>query len=123
VTWQAIRLELHRTYDFPNGSAGRAYLLRLPLDPGGSIDETAMRESPERATMRRFWPNEPDCSGHVRCDGDRCICITAGDDCRCAIVSEFRREAFKEGAVVIFTGRDGTRLPFRVAKMRMLKGH
>ena len=123
MTWQSVRLELDRTQDFPSGSAVRAYLLRLPVDAEGRIDEAAMSRAPERATMRRFWPNEPDCSGYVRCVGDRCLCVTAGDDCACSVVSEFERGAITEGGLVIFTDRDGTRWPFRVAKMRMLKGH
>lgn len=96
--------------------------MRLPLDADGRIDEAAIRQVPERATMRRSWPNEPDCNGRVRCEGDRCICVTCSSDCECSVVSEFGRDAIREGAVLMFTVPDGTRWPFRVAKMRMLKG-
>jgi hypothetical protein len=43
MTWKSIRLELARTKEFPEGSASRAYLLRLPLDDRGRIYESALR--------------------------------------------------------------------------------
>src|SRR5690606_1529686 len=63
--WKTIRLELARTPEFPRGSASRAHLLRLPVNDQGVIDEEALRAAPGRATVRRFWPNEPDMAGHV----------------------------------------------------------
>ena len=39
MNWKTIRLELAATREFPTGSAGRAFLLRLPLRDDGSIDE------------------------------------------------------------------------------------
>lgn len=65
MTWKAVRLELGRTEDFPNGSAGRAYLMRVPIDPSGMIDEVAVNDSPHQATVRRYWPNQPDRAGHL----------------------------------------------------------
>src|SRR3546814_9571358 len=63
MSWTTIRLELARTPAFPNGSAARSYVLRLPLGSGGLIDEREYRIHPELATARRFWPNEPDRHG------------------------------------------------------------
>lgn len=65
MTWTTIRLELARTPAFPNGSAARSYVMRLPLGPDGRIDEQEYRHHPEYATVRRFWPNEPDRHGHL----------------------------------------------------------
>lgn len=120
VTWQSIRLELDRTSDFPNGSAGRAYLLRLPLDAHGSIDEKAILLAPERATMRRFWPNEPDCGGHVRRDGDHWALVSDANGKSASIISEFAPGAIHEGGLLRIRERSGEALPFRVAKMRPL---
>lgn len=63
--WSIIRLELAPTSGFPGGSAARSYLLRLPLTGDGLIDEAACASQPNKATVRRFWPNEPDQSGSI----------------------------------------------------------
>ena len=116
MTWQSIRLELDRTREFPKGSAGRAYLLRLPLDAEGAIDEAAMRVAPERATMRRFWPNEPDRRGHVRRSGDHWALVSDAAERNASVISEIAPGAIREGALVEVRERGGETLPFRVAK-------
>src|SRR5687768_5243245 len=68
--WKLIRLELDPTPEFPAGSASRAYMLRLPLQDDGLIDATAMAASPAMASVRRFWPNEPDQQGYLIRKGD-----------------------------------------------------
>src|SRR5690606_15088005 len=65
MNWKSIQLELARTKEFPDGSASRAYLLHLPLKDDGTIDEGALSGSPERAIVRRSWPDEPDASGYI----------------------------------------------------------
>lgn len=63
--WRIVKLELASTEGFPNGSPGRSYLLRLPLDDDSRIDESIRAELPDHATVRRFWPDEPDRSGYI----------------------------------------------------------
>ena len=116
MTWQSIRLELDRTSEFPKGSAGRAYLLRLPLDAEGVIDERAIRAAPQRATMRRFWPNEPDCSGHICRNGDCWAFVCEGRERRGVVISEIALGPIREGVLVEVRERSGETLPFRVAK-------
>lgn len=118
MTWQSIRLELDRTRDFPNGSAGRAYLLRLPLRNDGSIDEAAILRAPEHATMRRLWASEADLSGHVRRIGNRWALVSAGGEKGESIISEFDPATIREGGLLRMTERCGLNLPFRVAKVR-----
>lgn len=65
MNWTTIRLELARTPRFPNGSAAHSYMLRLPLDSQGLVDAEAFRVNPELATVRRFWPGEPDQQGYI----------------------------------------------------------
>lgn len=65
INWKNVRLELAGVPEFPQGSASRAYMLHLPLQLDGMIDEEAFRENPGIAGFRRFWPNEPDRSGLV----------------------------------------------------------
>ena len=68
--WTLVRLELGNCSNFPKGSASRAYVLRVPLGEGGVIDEAAVAAWPARATVRRFWPNEPDRHGYLFRDGE-----------------------------------------------------
>ncbi|HXG80923.1 MAG TPA: hypothetical protein VNJ05_03895, partial [Sphingomicrobium sp.] len=65
MTWKMIRLELASSWQFPRGSAGRSYLIRLPLTDDGVIDRAALESQPDRATVRRYWPNQADMVGHL----------------------------------------------------------
>lgn len=115
MSWHTIRLELAGTREFPTGSAGRAFLLRLPLREDGSIDEAEVVERPARATVRRFWGSEPDASGRiVRC--------ARGWECRCEQQGKvrafcLRSQSLTLGAQVTMTCPEGRQLPFRVASM------
>lgn len=110
MTWTMIRLELARTPAFPNGSAARSYVMRLPLGADGRIDEWEYRHHPEYATVRRFWPNEPDRDGHLlRMEDGWALSQAAGGAC-------FRLEAqaIRSGSHLTLTEPDGARLPFEV---------
>lgn len=65
MTWKVIRLELASNWQFPRGSAGRSYLIRLPLEEDGAIDSATLKSQPIRATVRRYWPNQADMVGHL----------------------------------------------------------
>ena len=120
MNWKSIRLELARTRDFPDGSASRAYLLRLPLDESGLIDEQALRSSPALATVHRFWPNERDRSGYVvRTPKGWAMSYEPGeqDD---ETVFHLETHPLRLGEYVTLTEPDGTRLPFRVASLKQI---
>ena len=119
MNWKAIRLELGRTRDFPNGSASRAYLLRLPLSPEGTIDEQALRELPEQATVRRLWPSEPDLSGHLTRVGEKWAFVASRSGGERTVISEMDPLPINEGAMLMLRER-GKELPFRVARLRAL---
>jgi hypothetical protein len=109
-----IRLELARTPAFPNGSAARSYVLRLPLGEGGLIDEQAFRNHPELATARRFWPNEPDRHGTLLHTGEGwALSYEPGeeDDER---IFRLDAHAILPGGYLTLTDPDGERLPFVV---------
>ncbi|MFC3440559.1 hypothetical protein ACFOKF_04965 [Sphingobium rhizovicinum] len=110
MTWTTIRLELARTPAFPNGSAARSYVLRLPLEPDGRIDEQEYRHHPEYATVRRFWPNEPDRHGHLLRTAEGWACSYPPDQ------APFRLETaeIRSGSRLILTQADGENLPFEV---------
>jgi hypothetical protein len=116
MNWKSIRLELGRTPDFPQGSASRAYLLRLPLGPDGNIDEQAVGQLPEQATVRRMWPSQPDLSGHLIRLGERWAFLAGRNGKGSVVVSEIDPEPISEGALLTLR-ENGEALPFRVAKL------
>ena len=119
MNWKTIRLELGRTSEFPRGSPSRCYLLRLPLHPSGLIDGEALRASPGRATVSRFWPSQPDMFGHVL-KGSKGWAFTyiptRGDE------TTFWPEAhsIRVGEHITLLELDGQRLPFRVTSLSEL---
>ena len=119
MQWKSIRLELGRTHDFPNGSASRAYLMRLPLFADGTIDEQAIIGKPEQATVRRMWPSEPDVSGHLVRQGSSWAFLTGRSGASRSIYSELNPVPISEGAMLTMREK-GQELPFRVAKLRDL---
>ena len=120
MNWKSIRLELARTPDFPEGSASRAYLLHLPLREDGLIDETSFREAPASATVRRFWPSEPDMAGYViRARGGWAFSYEPGEeDDEC--IFHLETHPIRPGEYITLTEPDGRRLPFRVASLKRL---
>lgn len=120
MNWKSIRLELARTPDFPQGSPSRAYLLRLPLDEQGMIDEQALGLAPAMATVHRFWPNERDRTGYmIRTAAGWAMSYEPGeaDD---ETVFHLETHPIRLGEYVTLTEPDGQRLPFRVASVKQL---
>lgn len=121
MNWRTIRLELAGTPEFPAGSVGRALLLRLPLQNDGSIDEAEVAKRPSRATMRRFWASEPDCSGRVTRRDD-------GWDVRCTERHDERfhfympNQPILPGGKLVMATPDGTQMTFRVSDITRLAG-
>ena len=114
-SWKSIRLELDRTRDFPTGSVGRAFLLRVPLDDDGRIDETAFRNSPHRATIRRHWSSEPDESGHLERLEDGWAMRSNGKADR---MLKLNGQALRLGERIVLVDSTGAALPFRIASIR-----
>ena len=114
--WNIVRLELARTPEFPAGSASRAYMLRLPLQNDGRIDEKAIAANPGMASVRRFWPNEADQQGYVLRKGNGwafSYAIGEDDD---EDVYHLESHPIRLGEYVTLTEPDGERLPFRVVR-------
>jgi len=120
MNWKTIRLELARTKDFPEGSASRAFLLRLPIDDDGMIDEAALRQLPAQATVRRFWPNEPDLSGYlIRTPRGWAFSYRVGEEDD-ETIFHLETHPLRIGEYITLTEPDGRKLPFRVASVREL---
>lgn len=114
--WNLIRLELARSSEFPEGSASRAYMLRAPLDAAGLIDERALARRPAVATVRRFWPNEPDQTGHLIRNGKDWLFSYEMGDQNDDEVYHLEAHPLRVGEYVTVTEPDGDRLPFRVVR-------
>lgn len=130
MNWQVIRLELASSREFPRGSAGRSYLIRLPLTDAGAIDTTVLQAQPARATVRRFWPNEADMLGYlentpqglaIRFEVNGAAKLNGGSAPNGRSDQKqfkFAADAIGVGEQVLLTEPDGRELPFRIASLQ-----
>jgi len=114
--WNLVRLELARTPEYPEGSASRAYMLRVPLDAAGLIDEAALAKRPAMATVRRFWPNEADQTGHLLRNGKGWVFSYEIGDEDDEKLYHLEAHPLRIGEYVTITEPDGARYPFRVVR-------
>ena len=114
--WHIIKLELARTDEFPTGSPSRAYLIRLPLDAGGMIDEAARAGDNARATVRRFWPNEPDQFGYVQKSKNGWVFSYAVGEVDDENFSQLENQPIRAGEYLTLTEANGTHYPFHVVR-------
>lgn len=113
---RAIRLELGPTTGFPQGSPSRAYVLRVPIRPDGFVDAAACKNAPNRATVRRYWANEPDRSGCVEPMGTGWFLRFR--DGRWDGTCNMEDVALKLGATVAIAEHGKDALPFRVVSIQ-----
>lgn len=117
MIWKTIRLELASTNEFPRGSAGRAFLLNVPIDESGHIDRVAIERNPTQATVRRFWASEPDSFGTIEPSENNWTL-------RCGHGNSHEARFLLDAAPLNLNSQvnvlspDGTPLPFRVASVR-----
>ena len=114
MSWKFIRLELASTGEFPAGSVGRAYLIRLPLDDRDHVDTVALDSTPHRATFRRHWSAEPDEHGQITQHGQQ---LQMGFNGSTRILRIDDRPV-RLGEQVSVEDDDGAILPFRIASIR-----
>jgi hypothetical protein len=120
MSWNTIRLELACAPQFPHGSPHRCYLLYLPLEPGGLIDEEMVRASPRRATVRRFWPSQPDMRGYVMKTQDGWAFSYEAQETGDEAMFHLDTQPIRVGECITLTEPDGERLPFRVTNVQSL---
>lgn len=117
MNWNNIRLELADAIRFPHGSPHRCYLLHLPLTENGFIDDQSVCSAPKRATVRRFWPSQPDMRGYV-------VKTAGGWEFRyeshknAEIVFQLGTHPIRIGECITVTELDGERLPYRVTDVQ-----
>jgi hypothetical protein len=117
MKWRVIRLELASNGEFPRGSAGRAYLLRLPLDDDGSIDAELLKAEPDRAVVRRYWANEADLIGHMIATSSGLAIRYEANERVDGRLFEFDADSIHAGEEVRLTDVDGRSRHFRVASL------
>jgi hypothetical protein len=117
MKWRVIRLELASNGEFPRGSAGRAYLLRLPLDDDGSIDAELLKAEPDRAVVRRYWANEADLIGHMIATSSGLAIRYEANERVDGRLFEFDADSIHAGEEVTLTDVDGRSRHFRVASL------
>lgn len=118
MNWKTIRLELASTEEFPQGSASRALLVRVPLDEQGAIDIAAVERNPTQATVRRFWASEPDQYGLVESvDGGWILRYPRANG---RSVMRLGSEPLRLNHRLTIEDAHGRQLPFRVAAIQNL---
>jgi len=128
MNWKVIRLELASSWEFPRGSAGRSYLIRLPLSDDGVIDADTLESQPSRATVRRHWPNQADMLGYLvrtqmgfairyEANGAESNGRIAGNGSKDEQLLQFGADAIRLGEQIFLTEPDGSRLRFRIANL------
>lgn len=115
--WKIVRLELARTPEFPDGSPSRAFLLRLPLFADGLIDEAEVARKPAMATVKRFWPNQPDQQGYVVRAGSHWAFSYAIGDEDDEDLFHLEAHPLRQGDYLTLTEPNGDALPFRVTSV------
>lgn len=114
MKWSTIRLELAWGSQFPQGSPHRYYLLYVPLKTDGLLDEDLVRATPMRATMRRFWPSQPDRRGHVIKTPEGWAFAYEPRSGGNEMLFRVDVTPLRVGECITLTEPDGERLPFRV---------
>lgn len=114
MNWNNIRLELACASQFPHGSPHRCYLLHVPLEAGGLIDEALIRAFPSRATVRRFWPNQADLRGYVVRTADGWAFAYEPRSEGNELLFQMDVAPIRVGDSITLTEPDGERLPFRI---------
>ena len=115
VALRAVRLELARTREFPDGSPDHGYELIAPLDDNGHFDAAAWRQHRARCKVRRFWNDQPEQTGElVHTSGGRWVFSYAPGEDDDEPIFRFDRHRFVPGEYVSITEHDGVTRPFKV---------
>lgn len=96
--------------------------MRLPISDDGLIDETEVARNPAMATVKRFWPNEPDQQGYViRTEGNWAFSYAIGEEDDEALF-HLEAHALRQGEYITLTEPNGEQLPFQVTKVSSMDG-
>lgn len=114
MSWKVIRLELARTPEYPDGSSAHAFVLRLPVDDNGMLEQRILRNPDQRPTVRRFWPGEPEREGVVVPKGRGWVFSYEPGESDDEALFHLENHPVKVGQYLTITDTDGEELPFKV---------
>ncbi len=120
MTLQAIRLELARSAELPEGSTKHGYEFVAPLDAHGHFDPAEWKAAKAACRVRRFWGDAENELGeliHTRGKNWAFSYVPHKDEDDEPIF-KFDRHAFKQGEYVSITEHDGVQRTFRVVSVR-----
>ncbi|MSP49513.1 MAG: hypothetical protein EXQ95_09325 [Alphaproteobacteria bacterium] len=117
MSLRTIRLELARSKEFPEGSAGHGYVLKAPLTPDGHLDAGTWRKHKELCTVVRFSADQDDERGTlIHTAGRRwAFSYVPRDDSDDEPIFRLDNHIFRPGEYVSITEHDGVERTFRVA--------
>lgn len=118
MPWTLVRLELGSTEEFPQGSAARAFCLRIPIDIDGRIEADLHANAPLHATARCFWPNRPDLTGYVVRKRDGWQMKWRNPSAATSADCWFDNDIFAENAMLKIHGIARSATPFLVKTIR-----
>lgn len=115
----AIRLELARDKEMPEGSPNRGYLFHAPLDAEGRLDADVWRRLAAFCNVTRFWDGADTELGTLvlHPDGQWVFDYDPSDDADDEPGYRFGEHRFVEGEYVSIREHDGKERTFRVASV------
>lgn len=119
----AVRIELARTKEFPEGHAGHGYEFVAPLDERGSLNAKEWLANKARCTVRRFTPGGADELGrfaHVGNGWHFDYDAHSRDDDE--PLFKLDRHLIKEGYYLSVKEHDGVSRPFRIVAVQPVQG-
>jgi hypothetical protein len=120
AAWSRVRLKLARSHEFPGGSSRHGYVVMLPLDDRGRIDEAVYSAAPQLSTPHRFWEGEGDSVGQVvRRGSQRWAFADREDDEPVPHLSEY---VFREGEYLAVREANGKEHVLRIVSVTSAPG-
>ena len=113
---RAVRLELARCREFPDGSRTHGYALTLPLDPQGRLTPSNWSRQRHSASFTRFWGEDSESGRLVH--GRHGWGLAFDDDSEVEPIFRSVEHRFAEGEYISITERDGMTRTFRVAAVQ-----
>ena len=119
MSLKAIRLELARSQEFPDGSAAHGYVMKAPLGPDGHLDPKAWKTQRALCTVRRFWGDQEEELGQlVHTAGRRwAFSYVPDDDADNEPIFRLDSHVIRQGEYLSITEHDGIERTFRVASV------
>ena len=119
MTLTHVRLELARSKEFPDGSAGHGYEFTAPLDKAGHLDAEEWKTAKAKCTVRRFTAGKDAEAGRLVHVGKGWhFDYDAKDRDDDEPLFKLDRHTIKQGEYLSITEHDGVMRTFRIVSVR-----